>query len=94
MERELALAYLAKVKKFLADYGGDVQALEAYLRVDQRLGQAFFNAMTVRQQEAVRGVPGQDPFYDDTLIPETIRQLVRLEELWREERDRAATNHD
>jgi hypothetical protein len=70
-DRYLQLAEVAR--KFLATGSGSVEYFEVYLMAGQRLGQAFFNALNERHQEMIRGNHRVDPFYQDSLIPETIR---------------------
>lgn len=73
LDRFLQLAEVAR--KFLGSGYGSVEYFEVYLMAGQRLGQAFFNALTERNQEMIRGDHRVDPFYQDELVIETIRYL-------------------
>lgn len=84
MSRRLILAQAAE---FLAEHG-NLELFNAYLKI-QRPGQAFFNSLSTRHQNMLRGTE-YDPFYDYKLIPEAIRILL----LWDEAAERAKFNND
>lgn len=53
--------------EYLQEFGGDAGKFEKALNLGgQRVGQAFFNALSTKDQELLRGTI-RDPFYKDSI---------------------------
>lgn len=78
----------AQAAEFLEQNGGDLERYVVALKV-QRPGQAFFNSLSQRHQNMLRGTE-YDPFYDYKLIPKAIEML----KLWDEAEKRSRFNND
>jgi hypothetical protein len=93
VETSRANQLVEMARTYLDGHYGSTEYFDLY-QPTQRIGQAFFNSLSIRDQEAVRGRPKLDPFYDDSVIPDTIAHLLHMEQLWEEDDARAQTQHD
>jgi hypothetical protein len=80
-----------EAREFLRTHGGSVEYFDTYLG-HQRVGQAFFNSLSSRHQELLRG-GFCDPFYQDELIGAAIEYLT-LQDVREEAAQRKAANNN
>lgn len=60
---------------YLREHGGNVGRFWQAIDAGQRVGQAFFNALSKQDQEKVQKTE-HDPFYQPGRIPDTINFLL------------------
>lgn len=70
-------------EQYLIDRGGSIQSYHRYLAQGQRIGQAFFNSLSEKDQGRLRGHL-LDPFYthfNDDDLDKTIEFLLDTEDI-------------